>query len=385
MPYLKRSSDGNTVRLFQGGPAFFDFFLERIRAAKHFIHIQVYILGKDLTGSEILHELEAAATRGVKVFLMVDAFGTSWMDEKAEARLQEKGLHIKVFARRFNFRRFFLGRRQHSKLVVIDNEWMCLGGLNYADRYSGRDGKMPWLDVAAWIQGPAAAILNSVAAVYWPRKLKTYLRKQAPAPKQANGKRVKLLFNDWLRNRNEIREEYRMLIEGAREEVLLVAAYFLPGRRLLKLLRQKVVEGVRVRLLFSEHSDVPLVKPAMEYLYSYLAADGMEIREWPKTILHAKFLLVDRSALCFGSYNLNQLSDYGSLETNATFEDPGLAGEALGYFDREIYALSLEPRSHSPLVQRFIRFIAYQIMRLSLNLLFLANRKAHEHVPPPER
>ncbi|MHB1277297.1 MAG: phospholipase D-like domain-containing protein [Bacteroidia bacterium] len=374
----EHSTSGNQVEVFRGGKAFFSKLFERIDAAEKFIHIQVYILGHDQTGNQLLDHLFRAADRGVQVFLMLDAYGTSWVRKSHLSEWKKKGLHVKLFSRHFRFKRFFIGRRQHAKVVVIDSEWMSVGGLNFADRYNGVKGHPPWLDAACWVRGPAAAQLNRLAAVYWSGKDKQFLRNQHGIAGTDDGIRVWILSNDWLRKRQEIKKAYFDAIGSAKRDVLIVAAYFFPSRKLLRLLLDKAKAGVKVRLVFSAHSDVPLIKPSMEYFYSGLQREGIEIWEWKESVLHAKVAFVDQRWVTLGSYNLNQLSDVGGLEVNIAFEDEHVVGDLYSYFIEEIYPKTqLVKKSSGAIVRRFERFVAFLLIRLALKILFFTNRHPH--------
>lgn len=368
-------SIGNTVTLYRGGEQYFEELYTRLEQAKTFIHIQVYILAKDATGLRLLEVLFDAADRGVRVFLMLDAFGSSWVRKEEIRDWKAKGLHVKLFSRRLSFHRLVLGRRQHSKIFIIDNAWMSVAGLNIADRYSGFDNAAPWLDAAVWVYGPAASLLNQRCAVYWPRKVRRYLRNQPALPPQENGSSVSILINDWLRKRFEVRNAYREAIEKSEKEILLLAAYFFPSPRMLRRLVEKAESGVKVRLVFSSVSDVPFVKAATEYYYGRLQRAGVEIFEWQESILHAKVALVDRTWFTLGSYNLNQLSDYGSLETNIAMDDLNLARVLMNQFEDDIYPKSTKVE---PVIFNWYtgikRFISYLVLRFALSLIFITNR-----------
>jgi cardiolipin synthase len=44
--------------------------------------------------------------------------------------------------------------------------------------------------------------------------------------------------------------------------------------------------------------------------------NNIELYEWDKTVLHGKAAVVDGNWTTIGSFNLNNLSSYGSLEMN---------------------------------------------------------------------
>ncbi|MDX5320305.1 MAG: phosphatidylserine/phosphatidylglycerophosphate/cardiolipin synthase family protein [Bacteroidota bacterium] len=370
---------GNGVSVFQGGPDYFNTLFDRIRGARIFIHIQMYILADDTTGNRLLEELFSAAQRGVKVFLLLDAFGSSWVRNAHLKSWKAKGLQVKLFSRRLRLKRLVLGRRLHVKLMVIDNHWLSIGGLNMADRYSGFDGQTPWLDMASWIRGPAVKYANTEAAVYWPRKVQRYLKSQAGAPIVAENIALSVYFNDWRRRRFHIRQAYHEAIRAAKSEIFIVAAYFFPSRKLLRLLLEKAKEGIHIKLLFSSVSDVPLVKPATEYYYQKLQAAGIEILEWQGSILHAKFACIDREWITLGSYNLNQLSDYGSLETNIAFSSKEIAQALLEELQGSVLSYSQSVNAlPASLFARFKRYFSYLALRLALRIMFLTNRPASD-------
>jgi cardiolipin synthase len=68
-------------------------------------------------------------------------------------------------------------------------------------------------------------------------------------------------------------------------------------------------------------SDVTLVKKASTWWYAWLLRNNIEIYEWDKTVLHGKMTLVDDKWATLGSYNVNHLSDYASIETNVEVND----------------------------------------------------------------
>ena len=64
-----------------------------------------------------------------------------------------------------------------------------------------------------------------------------------------------------------------------------------------------------------------LTKKATTYWYAWMLRNNIEIYEWDKTILHGKMTLVDDKWASIGSYNINHLSDYSSIETNLEVHD----------------------------------------------------------------
>ena len=81
---MKRSpkhdyKEGHNVELLQGGGSFFPTVERVLDEAKHYIHFQSYIVDEDDTGKRIVSALVRAARRGVRVYLLLDAFGTKYL------------------------------------------------------------------------------------------------------------------------------------------------------------------------------------------------------------------------------------------------------------------------------------------------------------------
>jgi cardiolipin synthase len=108
------------LELLRSGNAFFRTLQDTIDAATKEIHFQTYIFDPDRTGLKVLESLKAAAQRGVKVFLMLDAYGSSRFKGKHVDELVKAGVELQFYGRLFHAGWFHLGRRLHRKVVVVD-------------------------------------------------------------------------------------------------------------------------------------------------------------------------------------------------------------------------------------------------------------------------
>jgi len=71
---LNEYKGGHYVELLRGGEPFFAAVEKIINEAKHFIHFQTYILDEDETGIRMANALIRAAKRGVRTYLLLDAY-----------------------------------------------------------------------------------------------------------------------------------------------------------------------------------------------------------------------------------------------------------------------------------------------------------------------
>jgi cardiolipin synthase len=371
-PFRKNCS----VRLLQSGNDYFDRLFALIKEAKHSIHIQFYIFDADDTGLKTLSLLNEAAQRGVKVFLVVDGYASDKLTNKHMEEMKAHHIQFKRFAP-IKTSRFRIGRRMHHKVVLIDEQIALIGGINVANKYSGFDGQVPWLDFAVEVQGMVCKDIKRICESVWPRHLIRKMWKQLPRTthSDAGTLAVKLLQNDWWRRRVEISGFYREAIAEAQSEIILVASYFFPGfkmRRQLMLARKR---GVRIKILLAGRSDVILVKPAITYLYDWMFRNGIELYEWQPSVMHGKMAIFDRKICTVGSYNLNELSDYGSIELNVLIQNQTFSTDMARKVEGLIQENSLKVtqadfNQSARFYIRLYRWVSYQLIRLSLKILF---------------
>ncbi|MBX7205480.1 MAG: hypothetical protein K1X81_08660 [Bacteroidia bacterium] len=307
-------SSGNKTALLQSGESFFVQLLQLIHNSRSWIHIQTYILEEDATGNEVLHALIDAAQRGINVYLITDGYGTK-LSAPTVKKLRAGG----VFYRNFSPVRWMrVGKRLHHKVVVTDEGKALVGGINIADKYRGKSTEKPWLDFALLIQGPACNQIREVCEHLWQRRFRRIHFKHADLkPSVAGGDiPVALSVNNWYVRKSEVSGAYEHIIHSAKEELLIVASYFLPGKSIRKALAQAAARGVKITVLLSGISDVPMVNRATRYLYDWLLRNKITIYEWCPSVLHGKLMVADREWFTVGSYNINRLSDYGSIELN---------------------------------------------------------------------
>ncbi len=368
----------NEISLVKSGDEYFNTLLRLIHQAHSLIHLQVYIFDLDETGKEIFNALKQAANRGVKVFVVVDAYASEQLSAKSVYEWHQAGIYLKRFSPLKNKRGYGLGRRLHHKIVWIDGEVSLIGGINIANKYSGFAGVQPWLDYAVLARGPIVNEVRKVCEEILPRRVV----KRIPArfhllssPSKLGKVKVAITKNDWIRNKVEISYSYRHAIQYAEQDITIVASYFLPGNRVRRLLRKASERGVNVRVVLVGVSDVPLVRSAMRYLYDWLFRHRIEVYEWQPSVLHGKLMMVDDSWTTIGSYNLNALSDYGSLELNMEVVDSNFASAVKK--DIEINVLphcekinATHFTQHKNPFKQFWRWLSYVSIRMALRIMF---------------
>lgn len=332
------------LRLLTGGVELFAAMVDAMDAAQHEVLVETYIFDFAGAGADVAHALMRAATRGVRVCVVVDGVGTGQLPAAWATQLAQAGVQVRVFAPAVGLG-FWLPsrwRRLHRKLCVVDNTVAFCGGINILDDYLDPHVqgllKAPRLDYAVSLQGPLVTAVRTTMAQLWSRiEAVRELRSQdlGSALDALRGARqrlhlpargeTQLVLRDNVRHRAHIERTYRKAIGAARHDIIVANAYFFPGLRLRRALIMAARRGVRVRLLLQGQYEYFLPYRAARQLYGQLMAAGVEIYEYHASFLHAKVAVVDGKWLTVGSSNLDPFSLLLAREANVVAHDPQIA------------------------------------------------------------
>ena len=376
--------DGHAVQWKRCGQVFFDELNALILSAERTIHFQVYIIDPDDTGVPLLNAIMEAAKKGVQVNLVVDDFGANLFTEEWERKLEEAGVNFKKFETFISTGKFYVGRRMHHKVLVIDEKIAMVGGMNIADRYRGTKEVPAWLDYAVVVEGPicknlALACTRILEKQFNPAKPKWPKIFAKSNTLDTSKVWVRMRKNDWLRNRREITSSYNKAARLATKSITIVGGYFIPGRKYRRLLADASKRGVEIRIILTHYSDVPVVKYASDYLYGWLLKNNIRIFESKELMVHGKVAIVDETWATVGSYNQNHLSAYLSIELNLDIVNTAFAKEFNDHLLHVINTECIEVThdsyySKSSWYSKLKRWISYQLVRISLRMLFVVNR-----------
>lgn len=320
---------GHQISLLRSGEQFFEAVERIIEEASQYIHFQTYILDEDETGKRVVNALIKAARRGVRVYLLLDSFGTKYLTDEFIGSIEEAGILFRFFSPVFVTEKSQLSLRLHSKVVLVDGKVAIIGGLNIADRYRGVKGKIPWLDFAVEIRGPECTYVLDICKKNWN---KTFIPKNKRSVETIDevvsypdNVSVKVYQNNWYRNKSEISRCYKTFLREANERIIIFASYFLPGTAERKLLQKAAARGIDITIVLAAESDTPVFEMATHFLYDFILKNRIKIFEYQPSNVHAKVAVVDGKWCTIGSYNMNHISDYASIEMNVGILDEPFA------------------------------------------------------------
>jgi cardiolipin synthase A/B len=392
IPSRHNYKSGHSIELLRSGENFFAASEKAIDEAKHYLHFQTYIVDDDETGRRIVDALIRAARRGVRVYFLLDAYGGNSFSKDLINKVEEAGVLFRMFSPGLITKGFQLSLRLHHKVLLVDGDTAIVGGMNIANRYHGKADLRAWLDFAILIKGPECAHILNILKRLWnkafiSRKERSRETIHHPVRYEENV-RVKVLQNNWYRNKIEILKSYRSALKHAQERMIIMASYFLPGRNERKLLRNASHRGVDIIIVLSAVSDAPVFKRATNFLYDFILRNNITIYEYLPSNLHAKVATVDGKWSTIGSYNMNHLSDYGSVEMNANILDTRFT-EKFENLLLEIIENDCRQVTFKEYIQRktwlfqLTDWFSYQMIRIMMRLMFLLTAKHKKSISSP--
>ena len=322
--------EGNDAKLLINGEEFFPRVFESIRNAQREVLLETFIVLEDKVGKELQRALISAANNGAHVEVIVDGYGTVDLGNQYISEMIDAGVRVHVFdpQPKVMGMRTNLFRRLHRKIVVVDGEVAFVGGINFTAVHLGDYGPGAKQDYAVEVRGPIVSDIRHASL-----NLFRHARKELPLPlkadqhtrtRHAGSAWVMLATRDNNHHTSDIEDQYLRAIRSANHRLVVANAYFFPGYRMLRELRNAARRGVHVTLILQGEPDMPWVRHCSTFLYSYLLRGGVVIHEYCKRPLHGKVALMDREWVTVGSSNLDPLSLSLNLEANLFIRDPQL-------------------------------------------------------------
>jgi cardiolipin synthase len=113
----------------------------------------------------------------------------------------------------------------------------------------------------------------------------------------------------------------QMIAAAARETLWLTDAYFAGTTPYIQALSAAARDGVDVRLLVPQATDIPVVRALSRTGYRPLLESGVRVYEWNGPMIHAKTAVADGRWARIGSTNLNPASWVSNWELDVVIED----------------------------------------------------------------
>lgn len=322
---------GNRVRLLKDAVENYPAWLEAINSAKRHIHFESYIIHEDEEGWKFAEALAAKAREGVRVRLIYDWMGGFGKTSRSYWNyLRENDVEVRCYNPPSLDSPFGWLSRDHRKTLTVDSEVGFITGLCVGRMWVGIPEKNiePWRDTGVEVRGPAVADIERAFAQIWSMMgtpiQEDYLKdSDAFMPEGDVSMRVVATVPA---TAGMMRLD-QLVAALARKRLWLTDAYYSGTTSYVEALRAAAKDGVDVRLLVPNGTDLPILRPLSRAGYRPLLEMGVRVFEWNGTMLHAKTALADSNWARVGSTNLNIASWFGNCELDAVVEDENFARE----------------------------------------------------------
>lgn len=353
-------SEHSSIDLFTEGDDLFKSMLSAMELATSNIKLETYIFSNDEIGQQFVRIMTRKAQSGISVFLLVDAVGSLFQFSRIGPELKNAGVKIQYFHRWHWRKPLSYNRRDHRKLLVIDNNKAFLGGFNIHKQSSLKYfGSQRWRDTHAMFQGSLANQAAELFEAFWRGD------KRHSAITQSNAINY-LVPNQSRACRQRLACIYDEALGSAKNRICLTTPYFVPDHHTQKALLDAVNRGVKVHLLVPHNSDVRIARWAANAVYARLLEAGVRIFEYLPRMLHAKVIIIDDNWASLGTANLDYRSLFQNYELNLIIRDRKLCLTLLEQFENDIKQSSIvcpKKWQQRPWVPRLAEFIGWSVRR----------------------
>ncbi len=351
------SNDNSVTLLMSGQEKFHDMFAA-IRQARSSVHLEYFNFRNDSIARLLFDLLAEKAAQGVEVRALFDGFGNDSNNRPLKKQhlkaIRARGVQIYEFDPvRFPWINH-VWTRDHRKIVIIDGKIAYTGGMNVADYYiNGTEVVGEWRDMHCRIEGEEVNELQRIFMKIWKKVSGEDLRSEAkyfrltshgadyfhglkPDTTPTAGHQLVGIINREPHTSNKIiRQFYVKAIDDARDSIKLINPYLTLNARLKKALRNAVKRGVKVEVMVSARSDIPLTPDCVFYNVHRLMKHGADVWIYKPGFHHTKVIMVDGKFCTVGSANLNSRSLRFDYEENAVIIDPHVTRQLDDMFDHD--------------------------------------------------
>ena len=342
---------GNRIHLLRDARENYPAWLDAMARATRFIHFESYIIHDDAVGEQFSDALIARARDGVSVRVIYDWMGGFGKTRRRFwNRLRAGGVEVRCYNAPTPASPLGWLSRDHRKMLGVDGTVGFVSGLCVGQAWVGdpAPGIAPWRDTGVEVRGPAVEQIEAAFANMWalmgeplPDDGRASTGKTGPAGDTA------LRVVATVPNTAGLFRLDQLVAALARERLWLTDAYYAGTPTYVQALRAAARDGVDVRLLVPNGTDIPLLRPLSQAGYRTLLEAGVRVFEWNGSMLHAKTAVADGRWARVGSTNLNPASWLGNCELDVIVED-----EKFGHTMERMYLEDLTNATEVVLGQR---------------------------------
>lgn len=335
------ATEGNLVDVLVNGDQIFPAMLDAIGEARRTIDLLTFVYWRGGIGTRFAEALSDKARSGVRVRVLLDAWGASSIDPGLVSEMEDAGVRVRWFRPLHRLQPTKVNHRTHRKVMIVDEATGFTGGVGIADEWSGdARSEDEWRDTHFRVRGPAVDGLRAAFLDNWletdPEVFDASIDRFPDQP-QPGGAVIQCVRGASEVGWSDISTLLLALLQLAKDRIRITTAYFVPDDELIGQLSAASDRGVKVEILLpGPHGDKRFVQLAGQAIYEQLLEHGIRIWHYQPTMLHAKIMTVDGLVANVGSANFNARSTELDEEINLVALDPDLVRQLDRQFDADL-------------------------------------------------
>lgn len=326
--------------------------LDACKNAKKSIDLEQYIFVDDAIGKQFIEVCTEKAAEGVRVRFLWDAQGSfSFFGSSLADDLKKKGIRLVFFKTLIpgffsvhNYRSWFF--RNHRRSLIIDEHVAFTGSICVWEKTAA------WRDMQVEVEGPVVAEMVEAFQRMWDRASGKKLAREEKQSRRILNKRKRAYIKKYGgRDNAEFTYEtnspvpkkrfmyYRLMeaIRAARKSIYITTPYFVPTRKLSRLIRLAAHRGVDVRIIMPKASNHPVVDIGARSFFQDMLDAGVKIYLYNgEMMIHNKTFVIDNEWASAGSLNMDTISLLYNFEANITSTNPAFAASITKYFEEDL-------------------------------------------------
>lgn len=334
------ATSGNQIDVLRNGDAIFSAMLEAIGDAKRSVDFLSFVFWQGEITDQFTNALCERAEAGVRVRVMLDALGSRHISSNQIQQMQISGCDFRWF-RPVDSPLTRANHRTHRKILICDEVVAFTGGVGIAAEWTGdAQSAAEWRDTHFRVRGQAVDGLRGAFIDNWietgPLQFDEMFDRFPDHGRPGNST-VQVVTGAAEAGGNDIATLLELLVQGAEKQLRITTAYFNPDDEFSASLIAAAHRGVQIQVLLpGRHADKRFVQIVGEARYAELLEEGIEIRSYATSMLHAKILTVDGAVATVGSANINQRSVQFDEEVNLVIFDSAVVAELDAHFDADL-------------------------------------------------
>lgn len=335
------ATEGNQVDVLRNGVEIFPSMLEAIGSAERSIDLLTFVYWTGDIAEVFANELADRASAGVRVRVLLDAFGARKLDSALIERMLDNGVDVRWFRPVDGDDIEDLSNRTHRKVLVCDERVGFTGGVGIAEEWNG-DARGPdeWRDTHLRIEGPAVDGLRAAFIDNWFEASDEIFDGEVDTCDvlpQPGSHTVQVIRGSAGAANTAIGTLHALLIEQARSSVRIAAAYFAPSDRIQRALHAALDRGVEVDIVLpGPHADKGFMRLASEAIFEELVGAGARIWIFQPSMLHCKVIVVDDEVASTGSANFDDRAVQHDDEINVVLFDDDVIATLVEHFEDDV-------------------------------------------------